>query len=701
MVIRVTPLIESLVSTVAPGRVDTSFLLKSRSGTFSLLSFRRFKACWQLYFLLQVLLVHQCLGNLTEEVDTTPPTEAQEQEQSVPPAESQQNSQTPQTATTLRTSTNSNPPNNPSVSPATNLLSSHNNPTSSNNQEIPLLRGKVSTFNNNDGIVRIRKQDVCIYTDYQGFFGQVNVMVWMAAIKTVKTKLSALANQFTVLPDKDKGIKRIFVKNKRAVPTQAVDATLADSLSWIFNNLTLERLPFESASKSFMNMYMQADVWVKPHPGLLLNMTLMVLRKDPFLKEIQFSEFLNIMEWNLMAAMLESYITDNKAHDTSEMRSTFKDVEHHDEFQLQTQAIMLTMTMLQTIVDIAVQLDEQILPPNLFDGAQLSAFLDKFIEDTIGGLFTRSEIETILRNNPLTYPFKNCRFDCNLNIATLIPITSEIYRYEHWKLLSFPTFQDGVFSDNWKRVNLPIIHYLKKGSKQIPFRKEELICLKGMAEMSCKLCLKPEITIEINECSKAILEGANALSSCENQALNNVTDLVVKLNKTTWAFVDSNPGTITESCDNLEPKVKQLELSHSGIITVNPDCRYIMTNTPVTVEEIDDDLHVQVVNRNDVTYYSYNPLEDSLFKFHIKSYSFSYFLVFSTIIGVFFLGTACYCVCEKRNGNVRIGFRRVPRREEPRLPRTVSILSLPRVNPPGFSGPVVQFVRRDGIEYIN
>jgi hypothetical protein len=267
-------------------------------------------------------------------------------------------------------------------------------------------------------------------------------------------------------------------------------------------------------------------------------------------------------------------------------------------------------------------------------------------------------------------------------------------RYEHWKLLSLPTFQDGVFTDNWKRVNLPIIHYLRKGKQEIPFRREELRCLQGMTEMSCTLCLKLESTIEINECTKALITGSNALEVCENRALSNITDMVIKLNKTTWAFVDSNPGSITENCPNFQPPTRKMDLSHSGVISINPNCNYVMTNTPVTIEEIEDNLQVSVVNRNDITYYTYNPAEDSLFKRHLKNNSFIYFLALSIFSGVMLIGTTFFCVINRRDNRFRFGFRRIPRRA---ITTSDTFYAAPSEN----RGPVVQFIRRDGIEFIN
>jgi hypothetical protein len=273
-----------------------------------------------------------------------------------------------------------------------------------------------------------------------------------------------------------------------------------------------------------------------------------------------------------------------------------------------------------------------------------------------------------------------------------MPVAVETNRYEHWKILALPTFQDGIFTDSWKRADIPVRHYLRQGSYHIPFRKEELVCLQGTTELPCRLCLKPEVTVEINECTKAILEETNALETCEIQHLTNITDQILRVNKTTWAFVDSNPGEITEICDHLEPRMRKLDLPHAGIISINPDCQYTMVNTPVTIEEIDDDMNVVVSTRNEVTYRQYNPLEDSIFRHHLKTNSLWYFLSFC----IFLLFTCCgilvYCICY--NGKIRVGFQHVadPRRNAIALARNLNR---------NFEMPLVQFTRRGGIEFIN
>jgi hypothetical protein len=306
-----------------------------------------------------------------------------------------------------------------------------------------------------------------------------------------------------------------------------------------------------------------------------------------------------------------------------------------------------------------------------------------------GSILDKSDLDTVLFNNPLTYPFKLSE-DGDLHFVTFIPVAEEANRYEHWKVLAFPTFQDGVFTNTWKRADVPVRHYLKREKRHIPFRKEELTCLQSTSELPCTLCLRPEATIEINDCTRSILEGTDALQTCTVQHLTNVSDHIYRLNKTAWAFVDSNPGEITEICDSAEPRQHKLALTHSGIIQVNPDCQYTMTNTPVTIEEVDDDMDIVISHRNEITYHQYNPIEDSIFKHHVKSYGLHYFLSLTGIVLFMISSTILYCAHQRRLGNRArnpIGIRN-------RNPGRVQ-------NRRGFEMPVIQFIRRGGIEFIN
>jgi hypothetical protein len=554
-------------------------------------------------------------------------------------------------------------------------------------------RGNISTFNNNDGIIRVQKQDICIYTDYHGMYGEVDVLRWTATIKEVKTRLEEFSAKISSPSGKKLGITNIRIRDKREIEQVTAETTFADALGWIISNFTLTRIPFNDITDRFMRIYSSSDTFVSPQPNLKLDINHLIRAEVPHLHKVEFSASLKKKEWTALASVIQFYLSNNKKYTTDTKETTFKEPEKHDEFQLYQSAIILTKTLLDELEEILDQLDENFLPPGLFEASNFTQTVQNFINQNVGNIFQIAEINAILQNNPLTFPFSK-GFGTKFQIITFIPVGTEMNRYEHWKLLALPTFQDGVFIDNWKRVNLPIIHYLKKGTQEIPFRKEELHCLQGMTEMSCTLCLKLENTIEINECTRALIQGSNALEVCENQALSNVTDLVIKLNKTTWAFVDSNPGSIAEDCPNQTPTNKQLALPHSGIISINPECNYVMTNTPVTIEEIDDDLTVSIVNRNDITYYTYNPAEDSLFKHHLKKYSFRYFLALSIFSSILVLGTSFYCVINQRTNRIRIGFRRVPR-------RTIAT-SETFFNPPSENrGPVVQFIRRDGLEFIN
>jgi hypothetical protein len=250
-------------------------------------------------------------------------------------------------------------------------------------------------------------------------------------------------------------------------------------------------------------------------------------------------------------------------------------------------------------------------------------------------------------------------------------------------------------------VTSPVEHYLKKGNEYIPVEKAELICLKGMAEMPCKLCLKPDSIAIVDDCAKAITEGKNALKYCQVRALDNVTDMVIKINKTKWAFVDSNPGEVTEICPNTElNQTMKIPMLHSGTLSLNPECRYVMTNTPVTVEEIDDDLQIQIQNRNDLTYHVYNPVEDSLFKYHLKENSFNYFISFSTIIGTFFLFIIAYFCKIKIPRFIR--FENQNRNNNLIRRRNRRIQNPSNSDPVGYGRAILQYIRdREGVEFIN
>jgi hypothetical protein len=524
-------------------------------------------------------------------------------------------------------------------------------------------------------------------------YGQVDVLGWTAAIKEVKTRLEEFSARISSPSGKKIGITNIQIRDKRAVTQQSAETTFADALGWILANLTLARIPFTDITDRFMRIYSSSDKFITPQPNLQLDVNRLIRAKVPYLKPVEFSASLKKREWTALASLIQSYLSNNKTYITDTKQTNFKEPEKHDEFQLYQSAIILTNTLLDELEEILDRLDGNFLPPGLFETNNYTQTVQNYINQNIANIFQIAEINAILQNNPLTFTFSE-GLGTAFQIITMIPIGTEMNRYEHWKLLALPTFQDGVFTDNWKRVNLPIIHYLKKGTHEIPFRKEELHCLQGMTEMSCTLCLKLESTIEINECTKALLQGSNALEVCEIKALSNVTDMVIKLNKTTWAFVDSNPGSITEDCPNANPTTKQLALSHSGIITINPECNYVMTNTPVTIEEIDDDLQISIVNRNDITYYTYNPAEDSLFKHHLKKYSFIYFLALSIFSSTLMLGTTFYCVMTRRDKRFRFGFRRVPRGTT----ETSETFFTPTFE---TRGPIVQFVRRDGVEFIN
>jgi hypothetical protein len=82
---------------------------------------------------------------------------------------------------------------------------------------------------------------------------------------------------------------------------------------------------------------------------------------------------------------------------------------------------------------------------------------------------------------------------------------------------------------------------------------------------------------DFNPCLQKIFKGQAPSEVCELEKLDFSYEESTQIDNHAWAYSDPTPGIVLETCGE---KRNKTSLSTEGILNINPNCTYTITNGP-------------------------------------------------------------------------------------------------------------------------
>jgi hypothetical protein len=283
-------------------------------------------------------------------------------------------------------------------------------------------------------------------------------------------------------------------------------------------------------------------------------------------------------------------------------------------------------------------------------------------------------------------------------VYAFFPVILKADKYSLAKLLSIPVAKDTYLGAmKWKQVQINDDYSLSDGNMNYALNEKELPrCQKQIEHLSCEICEFDSIPDKlVDDCVAAVFADKNETQLEEVCTWNTVPEpeeMAVKIDHDEWAYVDVNPGSITETCTvDEKQQIKNLELSHSGVIRFKPDCQYNVINGPFKgINPFIPKVRIETLTGISRNNHKVKQLVDdiSVIQLHFRDFG----IVYVTSLGGLVLlvtGCAVYCWCVRRR-TLRDLFQLRTRAEQPSAPEIVELRPLttnkrPAPGPPAIS----------------
>lgn len=327
------------------------------------------------------------------------------------------------------------------------------------------------------------------------------------------------------------------------------------------------------------------------------------------------------------------------------------DMKHEFEFLLQMQSQV--NNIFETADDILHDLLNHQLPYNLFNPTQLENYITQTIQ-LDKSILTTAEMRLLLQSIPFTFAYsRSCKTstrlastECPLNLGTVIPSIPASRRYNAYDVETVPTLHKGVFTNDWRLLEVPEQHIIMHETDFIPLKTEDLICHQTNPENACDICLLTKaIRTEPSECLTAILNSQNPWKVCTYKDLEKVEDQISFLRPNEFAYVDPIPGTIATRCPGNETEKESL--LPSGLLTLKPECQYTITNGPFPIAIAPNNIDL-IFNTNLHEFDTSRMDTESILSDHWDKNGIYYFISLLALFGVSAISTAIYLCCRQR-----------------------------------------------------
>jgi hypothetical protein len=267
---------------------------------------------------------------------------------------------------------------------------------------------------------------------------------------------------------------------------------------------------------------------------------------------------------------------------------------------------------------------------------------------------------TMIRKLPLTYARQGvtCSSDmCEIEIYVFFPVILKNNKFSLSRLLSIPVAKDTYLGAlKWKQVELKDDYSLSDGNMIYALNEKELPkCQKQIEHLPCEICEFDSIPDKlVDDCVASVFADKNETQLekvCEWNTITEPEEMAVKIDHDEWAYVDVNPGSITETCTvNDKQQIKNLELSHSGVIRFKPDCQYNIINGPFKgINPFIPRVRIETLTGVSRSNNKVKQLSDdvSIVQIHFRDYGIIYVTSLGGLV-IIVTGCAVYCWCVRR-----------------------------------------------------
>jgi hypothetical protein len=246
--------------------------------------------------------------------------------------------------------------------------------------------------------------------------------------------------------------------------------------------------------------------------------------------------------------------------------------------------------------EIATSLANNRLHPQIFDLLEFQKTVKALIPEKAG--LKAEDLFAMIMALPTSYYYDSRKGNHSQTMfLTLIPIITEKGRYKVKDVVTLPTHHQGILKNDWHKIKADDSIVLHNDYESIAVHKQSLACIKLPAHLPCDFCIMTELEIsEFNSCLQKVFKGQAPSEVCDFEKIEFGYEESTQIDNNAWAYSDPTPGIVLETCGEQRNRTS---LSTEGILNLDPNCTYTITNGPFVQAQMPSNVVVYPITSGD------------------------------------------------------------------------------------------------------
>jgi hypothetical protein len=246
--------------------------------------------------------------------------------------------------------------------------------------------------------------------------------------------------------------------------------------------------------------------------------------------------------------------------------------------------------------EIATSLASNKLHPQIFDLLEFQKTVKALTPEKAG--LKAEDLFAMIMSLPTSYYYDKRKDNhTQLMFLTLVPIITEKERYRVQDVVTLPTHHQGIVKNDWHKIKADDSIVLHNDYESLAVHKQNLACIKLPAHLPCDFCLISELEVsEFNSCLQKVLKGQAPSEVCDFEKIEFGYEESTQIDNNAWAYSDPTPGIVLETCGEQRNRTS---LSTEGILNINPNCSYTITNGPFVQAQMPSNVVVYPITSGD------------------------------------------------------------------------------------------------------